>query len=53
MLLRDFFCRVLVRATRCCVTVFACTSGRGNLLLWYTIMEDIRQMVLQDIVYEE
>ena len=30
-----------VKATRCCVTVFACTSGRGNLLLCYTVMEGI------------
>ena len=41
MLLRDCLCMVLVRAMRCCVTVFAFTSCRGNLLLWYTIMEGI------------
>ena len=41
VLLRGCFCMVLVRATRCCVTVFACTSDSGNLLLWYTIMEGI------------
>ena len=38
----DCFCTVLVRATRCCVTVFACASGRGNLLLCFTIMKVLR-----------
>ena len=34
-------CKLLVRATGCCVTVLACTSGGGNMLLWYTIAEGI------------
>ena len=42
VLLRGCFCMVLVLATRCCVTVFLCTSNSGNLLLWHTIMEGIR-----------
>ena len=41
MLLHECFCRVLVRAMGCCVTASACTSGRGNLFLWCTIMEGI------------
>ena len=41
VLLLGCYCTVLVRATRCCVTVFACTSDSGK-LLWHTIMEGIK-----------
>ena len=38
MLLRDCLCMVLVRATRCCVTVLRVPLVE---VLWYTIMEGI------------
>ena len=45
VLLRGCFCMVLVLATRCCVTVFACTSNSGNLLFWHTIRVRVRVRV--------
>ena len=41
MLLRDCFCVYWYGQRVVALPFFACTSGRGNLLLRYTIMEGI------------